>query len=84
MLTAILSGSGAVFPYSRAERVELDERLYPTYAMILACRNPYAAALDQSHWCVFIAGTRSLGTSAAVLALTMMIGRMRDGPELNF
>jgi hypothetical protein len=84
MLTAILSGSGAVFPYSQGERVELDERLYPTYSMILACRNPYAAALGQSRWCVFIAGTRSLGTSGAVLALTMMLGRMRQDPEANY
>lgn len=55
MLTAQLSGSGAVFPRSRAERVELDERLYPTHAMVLACRNPYAAALGRSRWSVFVA-----------------------------
>ena len=84
MLTAQLSGSGAVFPHSRAERVELDERLYPTHAMVLACRNPYAAALGRSRWCVFVAGTRSLGTSGAVLALTLMLRAMRADPAVNF
>jgi hypothetical protein len=84
MLTAQLSGSGAVFPHSRAEQVQLDERLYPTHAMVLACRNPYAAALGRSHWVVFVAGTRSLGTSGAVLALTLMLRRMRADPEANF
>ena len=84
MLTAQLSGSGAVFPHSRAEQVQLDERLYPTHAMILACRNPYAAAAGRSRWVVFVAGTRSLGTSGAVLALTLMLRRMRADPEANF
>jgi hypothetical protein len=83
-LIAQLSGSGAVFPHSRAERVELDERLYPTHAMILACRNPYAAALGRSRWVVFVAGTRSLGTSGAVLALTLMLRRMRADPDADF
>jgi hypothetical protein len=84
MLTAQLAGSGAVFPHSRAEQVQLDERLYPTHAMILACRNPYAAALGRSRWVVFVAGTRSLGTSGAVLALTLMLRRMRAEPAVNF
>jgi len=84
MLTAQLSGSGAVFPHSRADQVQLDERLYPTHAMILACRNPYAAAAGRSRWVVFVAGTRSLGTSGAVLALTLMLRRMRADPEANF
>jgi hypothetical protein len=76
-LTTVLAGSAAVFPHARESRVLLDERLYPTHAMILACRNPYAAALGRSHWCVFVAGTRSLGTSGAVLALTLMLRHMR-------
>jgi hypothetical protein len=84
MLTARLSGSGAVFPHSRAEQVQLDERLYPTHAMILACRNPYAAALGRSRWVVFVAGTRSLGTSGAVLALTLMLRQMRADPAAEF
>jgi hypothetical protein len=84
MLTAQLAGSGAVFPHSRAERVQLDERLYPTHAMVLACRNPYAAAVGKSRWCVFTAGTRSLGTSGAVLALTLMLRAMRADPAVNF
>jgi hypothetical protein len=73
-----------VFPHSRSEQVQLDERLYPTHAMILACRNPFAAAAGRSRWVVFVAGTRSLGTSGAVLALTLMLRRMRADPEANF
>jgi hypothetical protein len=79
-----LGQSSAVFPYGDAQRAELDERLYPTYAMILACRNPFAAAVGRSHWCVFVSGTRSLGTCGAVLALTLMLRQMRADPELNF
>jgi hypothetical protein len=33
---------------------------------------------------VFVAGTRSLGTSGAVLALTLMLRAMRDDPTANF
>ena len=84
MLGARLAGSGAVFPHSREERVQLDERLYPTHAMILACRNPFAAAAGRSRWVVFVAGTRSLGTSGAVLALTLMLRRMRADPAAEF
>jgi hypothetical protein len=83
-LTTVLAGSSAVFPHARGDRVGLDERLYPTHAMILACRNPYAAALGQSRWCVFVAGTRSLGTSGAVLALTLMLRQMRRDPGRTF
>jgi hypothetical protein len=83
-MTVQLAGARSVFSHTREERVELDERLYPTYAMILACRNPYAAAVGRSHWCVFVAGTRSLGTSGGVLALAMMLQAMRRDPEANF
>lgn len=83
-LTTVLAGSEAVFPHAREERVLLDERLYPTHAMVLACRNPYAAALGRSRWCVFVAGTRSLGTSGAVLALTLMLRKMRLDPAVTF
>ena len=83
-LTTVLAGSAAVFPHARGDRVGLDERLYPTHAMILACRNPYAAALGRSRWCVFVAGTRSLGTSGAVLALTLMLRQMRRDPQTTF
>jgi hypothetical protein len=83
-LTTVLAGSEKVFPHVREERVLLDERLYPTHAMVLACRNPYAAALGRSRWCVFVAGTRSLGTSGAVLALTLMLRQMRRDPEATF
>jgi hypothetical protein len=72
------------FPHAREDQVELDERVYPAYGMILACRNPFAAALGRSHWCVFVAGTRSLGTSGALLALVMMLRAMRDDPATNF
>ena len=67
-------------PARPGARGPADERLYPTHAMILACRNPYAAALGRSRWCVFVAGTRSLGTSGAVLALTLMLRQMRARP----
>ena len=83
-MTVQLAGARSVFSHSREERVELDERLYPTYAMVLACRNPYAAAVGRSHWCVFVAGTRSLGTSGGVLALARMLQTMRRDPEANF
>jgi hypothetical protein len=83
-MTVLLGQSEEVFPYGRDGRVELDERLYPTYAMILACRNPLAAAVGRSHWCVFVAGTRSLGTSGAVLTLALMLRAMRADPEVNF
>jgi hypothetical protein len=83
-ITVHLGQSNSVFPYGDAERAELDERLYPTYAMVLACRNPFAAAVGRSHWCVFVAGTRSLGTCGAVLTLMLMVQAMRRDPELNF
>ncbi len=83
-MTVQLARARSVFAHTREERVELDERLYPTYAMILACRNPYAAALGRSHWCVFVAGTRSLGTSGGVLTLAMMLHAMRRDPATNF
>jgi hypothetical protein len=83
-MTVLLGQARAVFGHARDDRVELDERLYPTYAMILACRNPFAAALGRSHWCVFVAGTRSLGTSGAVLGLGLMLEAMRRDPGLNF
>jgi hypothetical protein len=79
-----LTDLGAVFHHTREERADLDERLYPTYGMALATRNPYAAAIGRSHWCVFVAGTRSLGTSGAVLGLVRMLTAMRADDELNF
>jgi len=74
----------AELPRTDDGRVELDERILPTYGMILACRNPFAAALGVSRWCVFLAGVRSLGTSGAVLGLATMLQAMRRDPELNF
>ena len=79
-----LTDLGAVFHHTRHELADLDERLYPTYGMVLATRNPFAAAVGRSHWCVFVAGTRSLGTSGAVLGLLRMIRAMRDDETLNF
>lgn len=64
--------------------LELDERIFPTFGMILACRNPFAAALGASRWCVFLAGTRSLGTSGVVLGLAAMLRSMRNDPDSNF
>jgi len=83
-LAVRLEGLGEVLPHTREEYVELDERLYPTYGMILACRNPFAAAVGLSRWCVFIAGTRSLGTSGGVLALTMLFDQMNRSSGCNF
>ncbi|MCZ0990694.1 hypothetical protein [Streptomyces diastatochromogenes] len=57
--------------------------LQPTYGMILACRNPLAAALGISRWCVFVAGTTSLGTAGAVLALSRILGRLSGDPDAN-
>jgi hypothetical protein len=79
-----LTNFGAVFPHTREDRADLDERLYPTYGMALAVRNPFAAACGRSHWCVFVAGTRSLGTSGAVLGLTRMLRAMRDDADRTF
>jgi hypothetical protein len=79
-----LTDLGTVFRHTREERADLDERLYPTYAMALATRNPFAAAAGRSHWCVFVAGTRSLGTSGAVLGLVRMLRAMREDDEVNF
>jgi hypothetical protein len=64
--------------------LEMDERLFPTFGMTMACRNPFAAAVGVSRWCVFVAGTRSLGTSGAVLGLAAMLRQMRSDPGLNF
>jgi hypothetical protein len=79
-----LTDLGAAFEHTREERTDLDERLYPTYGMALATRNPFAEAAGNSHWCVFVAGTRSLGTSGAVLGLVRMLRAMRADPDLNF
>jgi len=79
-----LSGLGSVFHHTRQDRADLDERLYPTYAMVLATRNPFAAAIGRSHWCVFVAGTRSLGTCGAVLGLVRMLRAMQADDDLNF
>jgi hypothetical protein len=83
-LTVELAGLASVLSHTRQNRAELDERLYPTYGMVLACRNPFAAALGRSRWCVFVAGTRSLGTSGSVLGLVMMLRAMRQDPLVNF
>ena len=83
-MSVTLSGLSSVLRHTRQDQAELDERLYPTYGMVLACRNPFAAAIGQSHWCAFVAGTRSLGTSGAVLGLVMMLKAMREDPAVNF
>src|SRR5262249_22407498 len=83
-MSVALAGLSSVLHHTREDEAELDERLYPTYGMILACRNPFAAAVGRSHWCVFVAGTRSLGTSGAVLALVMMLHSMARDPALNY
>jgi hypothetical protein len=82
-LAVRLAGTSDLAVANITGEIELDERLFPTYGMILACRNPFAAARNLSRWCVFVAGTRSLGTSGAVLALASMIRVMRSGVEEN-
>ncbi len=67
-----------------ARRFELDERHFPTCAMILACENPFARALGRDHWCVFVAGTRSLGTSGAILGLAAILEQMRADPDVHY
>ncbi|MFI7589209.1 hypothetical protein ACIB24_19260 [Spongisporangium articulatum] len=79
-----LAGLGDVLPHSRDDETDLDERLFPTYGMALAARNPYAAALGRAHWVLFVAGTRSLGTSGVLLGLTRMLRAMRADDGLNF
>jgi hypothetical protein len=68
----------------KARRHELDERRFPTSAMILAVDNPFARALGRDHWCAFVAGPRSLGTSGAVLGLAAALEQMRADPSLNY
>jgi hypothetical protein len=79
-----LTDLGSVFRHTREERADLDERLYPTHGMVLVTRNPFAAAAGLSRWCVFVAGTRSLGTSGSVLGLVRMLRAMRSDDSLNF
>lgn len=68
----------------KARRHELDERRFPTSGMILAVENPFARALGRDHWCAFVAGPRSLGTSGAVLGLAAIIEEMRADPAVNY
>lgn len=68
----------------KARRFELDERRFPTSAMILAVENPFAKALGRDHWCAFVAGPRSLGTSGAVLGLAAILEEMRANPATNY
>ena len=82
MLVSLQNPAG--LPQPEGGVLEMDERLFPTYGMILACRNPFAAAVGISRWCVFVAGTRSLGTSGAVLGLAAILRQLRGDPGLNF
>lgn len=84
ILSVRLVGLGTDFPSAHPGEVQLDERIYPAYGMLLACRNPFAAARGNSRWCVFVAGTRSLGTSGGVWALAMLLDAMAQDPSRNF
>jgi hypothetical protein len=84
MINVALAGKEKIPGLEKARRFELDERRFPTCAMLLAVENPFARALQRSHWCVFVAGTRSLGGCGAVLALAAMIEQMRADPSVNF
>ena len=84
MINVALARKQEIPGLEKARRFELDERRFPTCAMILAVENPYARALGRANWCVFVAGTRSLGTSGAVLALVAMIEQMRGDPSADY
>jgi hypothetical protein len=84
MINVRLAGKEKIPGLEKARRFELDERRFPTCSMILAVENPFARALQRPHWCVFVAGTRSLGTSGAVLGLAAMIEQMRADPTLDY
>jgi hypothetical protein len=84
MINVALAGKEKIPGLEKARRFELDERRFPTCAMLLAVENPFARALQRSHWCVFVAGTRSLGGCGAVLALAAIIEQMRRDPNANF
>jgi hypothetical protein len=79
-----LSDSNQIPGLEKSRRMEVDERRFPTAAVIIACQNPFARALGRDHWCVFLAGTRSLGTAGAVLALSTIVERMRADDQLNY
>jgi hypothetical protein len=79
-----LSGLADVFPLAESDAYDIDDRMYPAYGMILACRNPFAAAVGKSHWCAFVAGLTSVATAGSVRALTEMLHVMRADPESNF
>jgi hypothetical protein len=84
LINVALVGKEKIPGLEKARRFELDERRFPTCAMLLAVENPFARALGRSHWCVFVSGMRSLGGSGAVLGLAAMIDHMRRDPELNY
>ncbi|MFJ4948851.1 hypothetical protein [Streptomyces sp. NPDC088760] len=79
-----LDGLAGVFPLAESDTYDIDDRLYPAYGMILACRNPFAAALGKSHWCTFVAGLTSVATAGSVHALAEILHVMRADPERNF
>ncbi|MET8581341.1 hypothetical protein ABZX39_10665 [Streptomyces collinus] len=81
-IASVLSADGDGEP-RHASTAAFGHVLQPTYGMILACRNPLAAALGLSRWCVFVAGTTSLGTAGAVLALSRLLGRLSADPDAN-
>lgn len=66
-----------------ADTARLSEALRPTYGMILATANPLADPADE-HWCVFLAGLRSLGTQAATLCFTSMLRALRTDDQRDF
>ncbi|GAA3372730.1 hypothetical protein GCM10020367_29070 [Streptomyces sannanensis] len=84
LIRAVLADIKRVFPNAEDDAYDIDDRLYPAHGMILACRNPYAAALGMSHWCVFVAGLTSVGTAGSVRALAHMLELMRSDSEADF
>jgi hypothetical protein len=64
------------------DALRLPETARPTYGMIVATANPLADP-DSGRWCVFLAGTRSLGTMAATLCFTALLQALRRNPEAD-
>jgi hypothetical protein len=64
------------------DALRLPETARPTYGMIVATANPLADP-DAGRWCVFLAGTRSLGTMAATLSFTALLRALRRHPEAD-
>jgi hypothetical protein len=64
------------------DALRLPETARPTYGMVLATANPLAEP-DSGRWCVFLAGTRSLGTMAATLCFAALLRALRRDDQAD-